>query len=151
MEKTDITYESANKITNEQLYHIAKIDTEIPLKFNSNHDASEEQTLNRIEYYKDLLNDGFFKIAFSNNETIGFHAIHRRENKTANIATLWVHPSFRKKGIAKKLKEFGIDWAKAQNIEFITTSVHMMNERMVNINKDAGYEIVSVNMRLKIN
>jgi len=150
MRQEEIIYKPGDQLTEEQLYVIAKIDNEIPLEFNPLHEANEKQTLERIKFYKELLQNGFFQAAFSNEKTVAFHALQKRGAKTVNIVTLWVHPSFRNKGIAKKLKTLGTQWARSQKCEFATTSVHTSNDRMVNINKKAGFEVFSLNMRMKL-
>ena len=150
MTENEIIYKSGNELSEEQLYIIAKIDNKIPLEFNSNHEVNQEQTLERVKYYKELLDNSFFEIAFLNEDPVAFHALQKRGSKSANIATLWVHPSYRKQGLAKNLKRRGIEWARKEKLECITTSVHTTNERMVEINQDAGFEVLSVNMKLKL-
>jgi ribosomal protein S18 acetylase RimI-like enzyme len=64
-----------------------------------------------------------------------------------HIHGLWVHPDYRKRGIAKDLKARGEAWAKKMGCKFMDTNVRVGNEPMKSLNESLGYEVARLNYR----
>ncbi|MFC1679152.1 GNAT family N-acetyltransferase [Elusimicrobiota bacterium] len=59
------------------------------------------------------------------------------------IVILYVVPEHRGKGIAAKLKQEGESWLRSQGVKKVITEIDAKNERMLDINKKAGFRIKS--------
>ena len=67
-----------------------------------------------------------------------------------HIHGLWVHPEFRGKGIASKLKRMGELWAKNLGCNFMDTNVRVANQTIITLNQKLGYTVARFNFRKKI-
>ncbi|PIP90218.1 MAG: hypothetical protein COW01_11015 [Bdellovibrionales bacterium CG12_big_fil_rev_8_21_14_0_65_38_15] len=88
--------------------------------------------------------------AFNGEEMIASHFldIYMIEAKLAcHIHALWVNPSYRGYGIARKLKEMGEVWARKMNCVFMDSNTKVTNTGMIALNKDLGYSIARYNFR----
>jgi GNAT superfamily N-acetyltransferase len=138
----DIQYRASDRSTNE-LQYIAEIDSRIPLEFDSHFHWTESHVQKRISDYKLLKTSDFIHVAISEGKIVGFHIIKESEygsSTMGNTVTLWTDPKFRKQGIATKLKELGIEWAKKRKVKFVQTAVHVNNKVMLDLNKKLDFE-----------
>ncbi len=93
------------------------------------------------------------KMAFDGEKLIGFHALKLIDEESvrfAHIGTFWVHGEHQKQGIGKGVKMMGEEWAREKKCDFIQTGVNFTNERMLEINNKAGYEVFSQILRKKL-
>lgn len=138
-------------LSQEEILKIAKIDIQIPMLHDVTFKGDEADLQYEIEMFTKLSANDFFKVVYLDSRIIGFHVIRKHKTRpTAQIMTLWVHEDYRGQGIAKRLKDMGLMWAREQKIEYINTSVNYTNPRMLEINKAQGYEPFSVNLRMKL-
>ena len=144
----NITYGTFDQLTDEQLKHIAKIDSEIPIELDPLYRWTPECAQERFDYFKKL--EGLRLVVLNNDQIIGFHVLYLIDKafaKISNISTFWIHPDFRQQGIGKKLKQMGEEWSRENNCDYIQTNVHRLNDRMIQINEDAGFQVTYLNMR----
>lgn len=140
-------YSSASELHKTE---VLDLDCEIPGWYDPYFTNDIQVREQRLKYYANVLEAGFFKLALNGEKLVGFHAILLKEDpkgKYGSIGTFWVHSDYRKQGIGRRLKQLGEEWARANDCAFIQTGVHIVNERMLEINREAGYTLHSVNMR----
>lgn len=92
-------------------------------------------------------------IALHGGEMVGLHIVRQFEEweqMGAHIAGLWVRPDYRGMGIARELKRRGEAWAKSAGATFMNTYVHAGNERMLEVNRNAGYSTFRLNLRKRL-
>lgn len=145
-----LEFKNGRELSKEDLLKIAELDYKIPADLDPSWDPSQHPLKDRIEFYDKLQEEDFFTVVFYQDQIVGFHILKKKHAKTAGIVTLWVAPEMRKQGIAKVLKEMGKAWAKDHGFQFLETAVHVRNTRMLEINEESGFEVTSVNMRLKL-
>ncbi len=146
-------YKNGDELNEEQLRFVAFKDSEIPAEFESDHLLDERRVEKSLELLKTMVKPYFFQVAFKENQIVGFHIVIQQNHltkKIGNILTLWVDPAFRKKGIAKELKDRGVAWATKQGFPFIQTHVHVKNLLMQEINKKNGYSMNMYVMRKEL-
>lgn len=145
------TIRPVNKNNQQELLTIAEADARIPLEFDSSHPFDENSVNARLDYYQQLSENDFFEVATQQERIIGFHIVKKSpfppSHTIANIISLWVHPDFRKQGIAKELKNRAEYWAKQGGMLWIQTHVHKSNARMLELNKSNGYEEIYISLR----
>ena len=84
---------------------------------------------------------------------IAAHFLQRMEidkRPAAHIHGLWVHPNYRGKGLAAKLKETGEAWARKIGCQFMDSNVRVENSKMISLNKEMGYEVARFNFRKQL-
>ena len=84
---------------------------------------------------------------------IAVHFLDRYEidkQPACHVHGLWVHPDYRRNGIAKKLKELGEIWAVKMGCKFMDTNVRIKNQKMISLNENFGYEVARFNYRKKL-
>jgi ribosomal protein S18 acetylase RimI-like enzyme len=138
-----------------EMQAIAAIDMGIPTLFDSLFQVNEKTINERLEQLMKAKPDDFFQVAVDREDKIvGYHFMNKFKTPhgvfAADIQTLWVDPSARKKGIAKTLKANGEQWAKEQKLDHISTFVHGKNAPMLSLNQDLGFELVGYKLRKKI-
>lgn len=144
----NITYGTFDQLNDEQLKYIAKIDSEIPIELDPLYGWSQAAADERFEYFKNL--QGLRLVALNGDQVVGFHVLYILDKafaKISNISTFWIHADYRKQGIGKTLKKMGEDWSRENKCDYIQTNVHRANERMIQINEDAGFQQTYLNMR----
>lgn len=149
----NILYKDYQDLNQEQIHLIVEQDCTIPLAYDPHFVVNEKMFGERIKYYEELIQKGFFKIAFDDGKIIGFHAImleKQKELMIAHIGTFWIHSDYQRQGIGRKLKEMGEKWAREQSCTYLKTGVHYANKRMLEINTKAGFDIYSVTMLKKL-
>ncbi|MGO1070191.1 GNAT family N-acetyltransferase [Lysobacter sp. CA199] len=67
-----------------------------------------------------------------------------------HVQGLWVHPDHRGRGIARRLKELGEDWAREMGSEFMDSNVRVDNRNMIQLNEQMGYEVARLNFRKEL-
>ena len=133
----------------QELRKVVIIDNTIPKKFDPTWIADELALNERIVAFQKLTDADFFEVVYDASAIVAFHMI-RGKLPIAHIWTLWVHPEYRGKKLAKGLKEKGLKWAKDKGYSFIQTAVNTANTRMGEINLSTGYEPFSTIYRLKL-
>ena len=138
----DIQYRSSDR-SNSELQFIAEIDSRIPLEFDSHFHWTESHVQKRLGDYKLLKSSDFLHVATAEGKVIGFHIVKEADygsHTMGNVVTLWTDPMYRKQGVATKLKEFAVEWAKKRKVKFIQTAVHVNNKAMLDLNKKFEFE-----------
>gem|GEM_PF-544086 len=147
----NITYRRVELNNEKEMREIASIDATIPPLFDGKFKVNEES----IEgYYQQLMkctSQDFFDVVVNEGKIIGFHFMYQFKSShglmAAHVHTIWVHPDFRKRGIAKTLKDRGERWAKEHRLDHISTFVHGKNSAMLDLNEELGYELVGYKLR----
>jgi GNAT superfamily N-acetyltransferase len=92
-------------------------------------------------------------MALHRSEIVGLHIVRRFEEWErigAHIAGLWVHPDFRGRGIARRFKTEGENWARSVGATFMNSNIHVGNHRMLELAGQAGFSPFRVNMRKQL-
>jgi len=148
-----IVFKDGKELSEETLRKIVEIDNAVPSEFDPEWQPQEPEHQARLKQFQELSDRDFFEVAFSEKEIIGFHVILGKRGPKMNlgvISTLWVHPVYRGQGIAKQLKQKGLDWARASKLQYLQTSTHSNNERMMEINLKSGFVPYSVTLKYKL-
>ena len=147
----NIAYRRVDLSNTNEMREIASIDATIPPLFDSKFKVNEE-SIDR--YYQQLMKctaEDFFDVVVTEGKIIGFHFMYQYKSThdvmAAHVHTIWVHPDFRKQGIAKTLKDRGEKWAKEHRLDHISTFVHGKNSAMLELNENLGYELVGYKLR----
>lgn len=133
-----------------ELGRIAEIDNQIPAEFDPSWNPDEAARKERVEFYRKLSEGEFFRVIYRENEVVGFHIVRNANNSMCHTSTLWVHPSYRRMGLGKSLKEAGIAWARERGFKVMQTGVHVANKRMTEINLTLGFKPHSVVYRMEL-
>ena len=92
----------------------------------------------------------FSGIALHGEKIVGLHLLRfyeEYEGPAAHIAGLWVHPDYRRIGIARRLKIDGEAWARSVGARFLNTNVMPENAAMLRLNQAEGFHVFRLNMR----
>jgi GNAT superfamily N-acetyltransferase len=92
----------------------------------------------------------FSGIALHGKKIVGLHVLRfgeEYEGPAAHIAGLWVHPDYRRIGIARKLKADGEAWARRRGAKFLNSNVMPENAAMLRLNEAEGFRVFRLNMR----
>jgi RimJ/RimL family protein N-acetyltransferase len=149
----DLIFRSVKDLDGATVRRIVLIDNSIPSEFDSSWQPTEEDHQARIKQITSMPVTDFFKVVFLKGEIVGFHGISQGKGPKKNLGminTLWVHPNLRNRGLCKTLKLMGIEWAEDQKLEYLQTSVHSNNARMMKINLGSGFEPYAVTLRYKL-
>jgi GNAT superfamily N-acetyltransferase len=95
----------------------------------------------------------FAGIALHRQQIVGLHIVRRFEEYEqigAHIAGLWVHPAYRRRGIARALKRMGEEWARSVGATFLNTNVQGENQHMVALARAEGFTLFRYNMRKRL-
>lgn len=150
-----ITYRRVDLDNCDEMQTIAEIDMTIPALFDSLFEVNEKTISERLQQLMKCKSNDFFDVAVADNgKIIGYHFMNQFKSShgimAADVQTLWVDPSFRRRGIASTLKKRGERWAKENKLNHISTFVHGKNSSMQNLNQNLGYELVGYKLRKNI-
>jgi GNAT superfamily N-acetyltransferase len=148
-----LEFVDSKSLSEETLRKVVAIDNSVPTDFDPEWKPTVIDHVERLKYYQELSDSDFFKTVLLGEEIIGLHVIQRGRGAVKNvgfISTLWVHPKHRGKGIARKLKAMGVEWARAQKLNYLQTSSHSNNSRMIELNLKAGFQPHAITLRLKV-
>jgi GNAT superfamily N-acetyltransferase len=84
---------------------------------------------------------------------VALHIVRRFEEGPrigAHIGGLWVAERWRRKGVARRLKEMGESWARSIGATFLNTNVLVENQRMLELNRKLGFEPYRLNLRKRL-
>ena len=137
-----------------EMRFVAEADSRIPLEYDSHYTFTATSIDQRLKYYQEFKDEDFFEVALDRDRVVGFHAVHiipyPPDLKAGNIATLWVDPDYRKKGIASQLKARAEVWGRKNKLAFLQTNVHTNNKKMLAINQAAGFETAYIHLRKRL-
>jgi GNAT superfamily N-acetyltransferase len=149
-----LQYQRADFSNVTEMRFIAEADSRIPLEYDSHYTFTDASIDQRLKYYQDFKADDFFDVALDGSRVVGFHAVHiipyPPDLSVGNIATLWVDPDYRKKGIAKQLKGRAENWGREKKLVFLQTNVHTNNKKMMAINQAAGFDTAYIHLRKRL-
>jgi len=146
-----MTGELMKKITidDERLADIAKIHEWIPKHYKDWNVTSMDIEL-RLESMKLLMTHSGDEIAaiVEEQEVIAF--IWYVISDVTTIKSLWVAPSYRRRGLAIKLKNYVKQQSSAAGVMTITSHVHPHNKKMIQLNHKLGYDQIGNEMIYKL-
>jgi GNAT superfamily N-acetyltransferase len=149
-----LQYRRADYSNVSEMRFIAEADSRIPLEYDSHYTYTDASIDQRLKYYQDFKTDDFFDVALDGPRVVGFHAVHiipyPPDLRVGNIATLWVDPDYRKRGIASELKARAEIWGREKKLVFLQTSVHTNNKKMLAINQAVGFETAYIHLRKRL-
>lgn len=151
----DLIFRSVNFDNIPELRFIADADSRIPLEYDATYTLDESSIDSRFEFYKEKIStDDFFEVVEDTQSIVAFHIVKKIPYPpnffVGNIISLWVHPDYRKRGLAAQLKSRAEKWAKQVGMIFMQTNVHKYNSRMLKMNEANGYEPTYINLRKKL-
>lgn len=88
--------------------------------------------------------DGFFVIAFINNETVGCASFRPLDKKTAELKRMFVRKKIRRQGIARKLLEFIEQSAQKRDFERLCLETGAKQPEAISLYQSAGYYEIPV-------
>lgn len=151
-----INYRALNVSDDAEIATVAGLHEQAPRYWIPGHSPTPEQIQRRIEQLTtmDGCLDRFFQLAEADHHAIvGFHWIDlEKENgeTVGHIKSLWVHDGFHHQGIAAQLKRNGEVWAKSKGANFLRTTVHTNNPRMIDFNRRSGFVPGFIEMTKKL-
>lgn len=154
--ESNISFRRVNISDESELKTIADIDITIPALHDPEFPVNDKTKAERLQFLKEKFDDNdFFDICLnSRNQIIGFHVVkktmHFNNRPVGRIDTLWVHPDFRNKGIARQLKLRAESWGKSLGLDHLYTWVQAGNHKMLTLNQTMGYETVNFKMVKKL-
>ncbi len=136
-------------IDDERLADIAKIHERIPKHYKDWNVTSMDIEL-RLESMKLLMTHSGDEIAaiVEEQEVIAF--IWYVISDVTTIKSLWVAPSYRRRGLAIKLKNYVKQQSSAAGVMTITSHVHPNNKKMIQLNHKLGYDQIGNEMIYKL-
>ena len=96
----------------------------------------------RFERYSQKCPESFI-VAESENEVVGY-TIGKSKNGSAEIISLAVKPSFRQKGIGRKLTNFLISFLKKRGVKEIFLEVRTINKIAISFYRNLGFKISKI-------
>ena len=135
----------------QDVFNVAKLHCEYPAEWQSDYFYSAHTLKKTVD---DLQKAGLHRkrvilAKCQEGRILGLHWLQYHpdnEARTGEILSLWVHPDYRGKGIAKKMKKIGEQWLREMGAQKIRTKVHIENGRMLTINKKLGYAVAVIGM-----
>ena len=152
----DISFRTVNYADELELRSYLEIFWKLPAENNEYFTKRTDSFMNEwLESAKNTesTENTFSGIALHSTKIVGLHIARKFEEWEqigVHLAGLWVHPEYRGIGISKKMKQQAEVWAKSIGATFINTNVQRDNERMLSINKNAGYKVFRYNLRKRI-
>lgn len=151
----NLVYRPVNNDDINELRFIAEADSRIPLECDPSYTFNDSSIHTRLEFYKDKIsNEDFFEVVADSDSIVAFHIVKKTPYPPnffiGNIISLWVHPNYRKQGLAAQLKSRAESWSKQDGMIFMQTNVHKDNSRMLKMNEDNGYEATYINLRKRL-
>jgi GNAT superfamily N-acetyltransferase len=95
----------------------------------------------------------FAGLALEGSQIVGLHVLRRFEEGplvAAHVAGLWVAERCRRRGIARRLKELGENWARSIGAAFLNSNVLVTNDPMLQLNRQLGFDDYRVNLRKRL-
>jgi 2,3-bisphosphoglycerate-dependent phosphoglycerate mutase len=144
--KESLHFRQLNLNDEKEVYEIARIHEDAPKNWIANYIINSKNIEQRIEQIRthNVDVDHFYLVAKTTDATIvGFHWIDLEEvknEKCGHIKSLWVHDDWQRQGIASELKRRGEEWARSKGANYIKTSVHYQNKRMLDFNLCHGFK-----------
>ncbi len=102
---------------------------------------------------RETVQDTHAGVALHEERIVGLHLLRRFEEYEgcgAHIAGLWVDPTYRRMGIARRLKQQGEAWARSVGATFLNTNVMPDNDAMLRLNAAEGFRVFRLNQRKKL-
>ena len=133
---------------------VARIHCEAPGEWVADHSFTEESVKQTIERLKNIEKvHQAFLTRNADNKIVGFHWVQlesRPETTVGHVLSLWVHPDYRKKGVATRLKTQAESWMRSKGVSEVRTQVYLENQKMMALNNKLGFETVMVGMSKKL-
>ncbi|WP_339899552.1 GNAT family N-acetyltransferase [uncultured Gilvimarinus sp.] len=138
----------------EDVLEAATLHCGVPGEWNSDHSYSEESVVRAVEDLQNSVHACYVVLARNEkNKLVGMHWVKlesRCDEKFGNVASLWVHPNYRRQGVATQLKELAETWLRDHGATEIRTQVYMENRKMRALNEKLGYKVKLVGMAKSI-
>ncbi len=95
----------------------------------------------------------FAGLALDRGTIVAVHVLRRFEEGPfigAQVSGLWVAPSHRQQGVARRLKAMGEAWARSIGAHFLNSNVLSQNAPMLALNRSLGFENYRINLRKRL-
>jgi GNAT superfamily N-acetyltransferase len=95
----------------------------------------------------------FAGLVLARGAIVAVHVLRRFEEGPlvgAQVSGLWVSPSHRRQGVARRLKAMGEAWARSIGAHFLNSNVLSQNAPMLELNRDLGFENYRINLRKRL-
>jgi GNAT superfamily N-acetyltransferase len=95
----------------------------------------------------------FAGLALDRGTMVAVHVLRRFEEGPlvgAQVSGLWVAPAFRRRGVARRLKDMGEAWARSIGAHFLNSNVLSQNAPMLGLNRELGFENYRINLRKRL-
>ncbi|MFG4001420.1 GNAT family N-acetyltransferase [Flavobacterium aquidurense] len=81
-------------------------------------------------------------VFYENNSAVGCGAFREKENDTVEIKRMFVHPDYRKKGIASALLSALEIWAAEENYNYTILETGKKQPEAINLYQKQGYSVI---------
>ena len=152
VEMQSIQFSGLNFSDSVEIKRIARIHQTGPLDWIKGYEVSEEaveQTYKVLSESNDNPKTHVIVARDENENLVGFHWVSlgtEQGDVSARIESLWVDKKYRRKGIAKKLKQLGEAWMKENGAKKVSTAVFYVNKKMIEFNLKEGFTPGQVQM-----
>ncbi|MFC3851720.1 GNAT family N-acetyltransferase [Salinispirillum marinum] len=133
---------------------VAKVHCDVPREWLAEHRYSAESIHQTIEKLRSPACRNYVILAKnSSNAIVGLHWVQIAEKSEplhGNVLSLWVHPQFRQRGVATRLKTSAESWLSSNGVSEVRTQVYVANTKMMALNQKLGYQVTMVGMAKKL-
>ncbi|OXA72028.1 GNAT family N-acetyltransferase [Flavobacterium aquidurense] len=106
------------------------------LKIRDGEDHTFYNQFNKTDAIKHVI------VFYENNSAVGCGAFREKENDTVEIKRMFVHPDYRKKGIASALLSALEIWAAEENYNYTILETGKKQPEAINLYQKQGYSVI---------
>lgn len=106
------------------------------LKIRDGEDHTFYNQFNKTDAIKHVI------VFYENNSAVGCGAFREKENDTVEIKRMFVHPDYRKRGIASALLSALEIWAAEENYNYTILETGKKQPEAINLYQKQGYSVI---------
>jgi RimJ/RimL family protein N-acetyltransferase len=148
---TDIEYLEINLSDPLEIKRVASIHTNTPSEWIEDY-KPEPDFIDKIIQKLNDIDRSLHRVIVAKNrsaEIVGIHWLeinNQEDERVGEILSLWISPSYRRKGIASKMKKMGEQWLVEKEAGKVVTKVFYSNDKMIALNLKLGFKAKEVYM-----
>jgi putative acetyltransferase len=102
--------------------------------------ALREEINHILAYYSER--DGWFWVAVTGDKVVGTFGLERASDDAMELRRMYVDPSARRRGIARRMLQFAEDECRSRNVSRIELSTAEIQQAALSLYRNAGYRLV---------